>query len=49
LVAVAFLKARFDERVDHLEMFMPLIVDSLDGMAGQTGTSAAGESTQPST
>jgi hypothetical protein len=40
LVAVAFLKARFDERVDHLEMFMPLIVDSLDSMAGQSFTTA---------
>jgi hypothetical protein len=36
LATVAFLKARFDERADHLGMFMPLIADAVAAMRGQT-------------
>ncbi|MBI2908182.1 MAG: hypothetical protein HYX92_11090 [Chloroflexi bacterium] len=36
LVTVAFLKARLDEGKDHLGMFMPLVLDVLAHLQGQT-------------
>jgi predicted transcriptional regulator len=38
LVTVAFLKARFDERSDHLDMFMALIADAVDSLGDRTFT-----------
>lgn len=33
LATVALLKARFDEGVDHIDMFMPLVLDTIANMA----------------
>ena len=40
LTTVALLKARFDEGVDLLDMFMPLVVDSISSISSNNFTVA---------
>jgi len=40
LAAVAFLKARFDENADHLDIFMPLLLDAVAALRDHSFTSA---------
>ena len=38
LATVAFLKARFDQGVDHIDMFMPLVTDTISALPSNTFT-----------
>src|SRR5258708_1379300 len=40
LATVAFLKARLDEGVDHIDMFMPLITETVSNLPSNSFTSA---------
>jgi hypothetical protein len=43
LATIALLKARFDERVDHIDIFLPLVLDCVGSLGEDTFTTAAVE------